>query len=314
MYDYVIYHKNCFDGFSGFMVLTRTKKISKDAIILPDVPSSKNVPNDIEGKNIIIIDVAYKIEILKRIFELAKKVTFIDHHITISDDVKKMPSSINKKHEIIYDLNSCGATLTWKYFFKNKPLPYFLKLIEDNDTGKWIFPETIPFITYLEVKYPTDLSRRSIAKWKNLFDDKMVAKLINKGNIYYEYKVHIAETNAKKYSMEAFPSEKIYEKFTKYFEKPFQYKVALYCGMGCPSVTELGKKILDSVNCDFVIMWALNLDKKEYVLSFRSKSTDVGNIAKIFGGGGHTLAAACSFSSNEYFIGDLFAKQSLQRN
>ena len=40
----------------------------------------------------------------------------------------------------------------------------------------------------------------------------------------------------------------------------------------------------------------------------RSKKVDVGTICKKFGGGGHTLAAACSFPSSQYRIEDMFGK------
>ena len=55
IYDYVIYHKRCLDGFTGFIILTKTKLIKKDAIIFPDVPSAKNIPPNINGKNIKVI-------------------------------------------------------------------------------------------------------------------------------------------------------------------------------------------------------------------------------------------------------------------
>jgi nanoRNase/pAp phosphatase (c-di-AMP/oligoRNAs hydrolase) len=61
-------------------------------------------------------------------------------------------------------------------------------------------------------------------------------------------------------------------------------------------------------------MWVLSLDSKKYILSFRSKKADVGKIAKLFGGGGHKFASACSFSSYTFSITDLFYPESLPRN
>ena len=89
-YNYVIYHKRCFDGFTGFMILHKTGFIDKHALIYPDVPSATSIPQGLEGKNVIIIDCAYKYNILKEIVKRSKHVTFIDHHITIYEDVYKL--------------------------------------------------------------------------------------------------------------------------------------------------------------------------------------------------------------------------------
>ena len=75
IYNYVIFHKNCIDGFSSFITLTKTNKISEDAIIFPDMPSAKSVPPNIKGKNLIIMDVAYNKNILESIIDSANTVT-----------------------------------------------------------------------------------------------------------------------------------------------------------------------------------------------------------------------------------------------
>ena len=105
----------------------------------------------------------------------------------------------------------------------------------------------------------------------------------------------------------------IYKKFTDNFKKPGQYVVAVYNGSPCPTVNDVSSDIFKKYDCDFFVSWVLNLDRKEYVLTFRSKEVDVGSIAKLFNGGGHTLAAAGSFKTSEYDITDLFFSESLVR-
>jgi nanoRNase/pAp phosphatase (c-di-AMP/oligoRNAs hydrolase) len=126
------------------------------------------------------------------------------------------------------------------------------------------------------------------------------------GLIMTNYHNTILEINSKRYSLELFPSEKIYTQFNEHFEKKGQYRVAVFCGMGCPSVTSMGTKLLDTVDCDFVMIWTLNIDRKEYVVAMRSREVDISKIAKLFGGGGHKLAGAFSFSADVYNILDLF--------
>lgn len=314
-YNYVIFHKNCIDGFSGFVILENTGKIDTHAKIYPDVPSAQNPPLDVDNKNVIIIDVAYKYEILKEIVNRAKFVTFIDHHVSIHDDVLKLESETNYKSKlkIIYNEKESGASLAWKYFYPKQQLPLFVRYVKDNDIGTWKLKHTHSFIASLDAKFDFSLTPENIKKWSKLFHSEIVKKYIIRGRIYWEYIEYLLNIYSKKYSMEAFPSVKIYEEYSTYFTKPAQYKVAVVCGSGCPNTTWLGMRILDTVECDFVIIWTLVLDRKEYVLSFRSRDVDVGQIAKLFGGGGHKLASACSFSVNKYSIMDLFMSQSLPR-
>lgn len=312
-FNYIIYHKNCLDGFSSFIILLKSKMISEQFIVKHDVPSAIFPPRGFENKDVIIMDVAYKKEILREIFDKAKSVVFIDHHITIKNDVDELYDKYKNKVKIIYDVKESGSSLTWKYFFKNKELPDFIKYIKDNDIGEWKLKHTKPFIYALRVKYNISENYEDIKQWMKLFNKNILKKIINLGEIYEEFAEKQLEENSKKYSLELFPSEKLYEKFTDYFAKPGQYRVAVVCGQGCPNSSLLGNKIVDIVDCDFVILWTYNMDRKDYVLQFRSKEVDVGKMAQIFGGGGHTLASACSFSANEYNIQDLFFPNSLPR-
>lgn len=317
IYNYVIYHRGCFDGFTSFVILERSGKISKDAKIYPDVPSAKNVPREIEDKNVIIMDVAYKYEVLREIFLSAKTVTFIDHHVTIRDDVLKLQRELDlgKNIKIIYDIEECGATLTWDFINKGKKRPLFLKYIHANDVGKWdMYKNTYPFMSGLEVNFKTEPTRENIVKWNTLFDIDVVKMLIKRGRKYREYINYLMDWNANKYSMMAFPSEKVYEEFVSsdIFKKPGQYKVALSFNP-CPDSSQLGNKMMKEIKCDFVMFISPQFDRKEYVLSLRSLEINVGEIAKLFGGGGHNLASACSISMDKYDIKDLFLSNALPR-
>ncbi len=317
-YNFVIYHRGCYDGFSSFIILDKSGLINEDAIIFPDVPSAKFPPKGIEDKNVIIMDTAYKYDVLKDIFKSAKSVTFIDHHVTIHDDVIRLKEEINSLNnesniKIIYDEEECGSSLTWKFCFPNNKLPWFLKYIKANDIGKWnMYKNTYNFMAYLNVHFQTELEKSNINKWHTMFNKDVVKYMIKKGRTYKEYIDYIIDQNVNRYSMMLFPSEEIYEEYTEYFKQPGQYKVAV-SSCPCPDASQLGNKMVNEIDCDFVIFFAQNLDRREYVLSFRSLEIDVGAIAKIFGGGGHKLASACSLQMSKYSIDDLFMKESLPR-
>jgi oligoribonuclease NrnB/cAMP/cGMP phosphodiesterase (DHH superfamily) len=315
-YNYIIYHKNCLDGFASFVILFNSKTIATQHHIFPDVPSAKSVPLNISDKDVIIMDVAYSYEILKQIMLLARSVTFIDHHVTIHDDVKKIyqeiKSSSNKEIVIIYDKLKSGCALTWEFLYQTKP-PLFVRLIEDNDTGRWKMPHIFDFISALSVKYNINHNKSTLKQWSKLTSIKEINKLISLGIIYNQYKDHLVDSSYKRISIEQFPSEAIFQAHPTLFDKPGQYKCAVYNGSPCPNASDLAKRIFKEFQCDFFMSWVYNLDRKEYVLVFRSERVDVGSIAKIFNGGGHTLAAAASIKDYMFNIVDLFFGKSLDR-
>jgi len=305
-YNFIIFHKKCPDGFTGFYILHMTNQIHKNAIIYPDVPSAKFSPNDISNKDIIIIDVAYKYPVLRDIILKAKSVLFIDHHITIREDTLKLENEFKHKFKTIYHDKKSGATLTWDYFYPRKKHPYFIDLIEDNDIGKWQMANVHDFMTGFSVDFNLKLSPENIKKFKLLFKKSTIQKLIQKGKIYNEYRKYLTDENANRISFRRFPSEQIYKDYSKFFDKVGQYKVAVYCGSACPNASDLAKKVFENNSCDFFMAWILNFDRMEYVITLRSEKVDVGNIAKLFNGGGHIYAAAMSFKSSQYHIEDLF--------
>lgn len=131
-----------------------------------------------------------------------------------------------------------------------------------------------------------------------------------------KYLIHLININLPRHSVHMFPSKKVYYDIKKtdpnLFKKPAQYKIALFSGH-CPSTTDLAVEALERIECDFVMMWSYNLDKGEYVISMRSREADISAIAKAFGGGGHKLAAAFSFSKRRYEIDDMFEGDALPR-
>ena len=201
MFNYIIFHEGCIDGFSGLFVTILAGRLTSDVIIYGDSPYTKYVPQNITGKDIIIIDVAYKKEILENIFKTAKSVVFIDHHISISNDIKPIYEQYNKNNNIqlIYNEQYCGSLLTWKYFFGDKKIPVFLKYVDDSDRGIWKYPKTKPFIMALRIYYKTEPKTNNIAEWKTLLDKSRVSKLVKIGTHMKKYNEHIISINVEKH-------------------------------------------------------------------------------------------------------------------
>ena len=235
---------------------------------------------------------------------MANKVLFIDHHVSIRNDVKNL--KIKNPHKIIYNEKKCASLLVWDYFYEKKKIPLFLKYINDNDTGTWKYLETDYFFNSIEIHFKTtDISFQNLKKWTKLLDDKYTKKLIQRGKIYYEYKNHLIKDTIKKKTVKFFPSKLFLDKNNEYFKTVGKYKVAILNG-GCPHGSVVARELLKKNEFDFCLIWTLNLYNNIYICSLRSTKINVSKIAKYFGGGGHKLAAAFSLSSKKYKITDLF--------
>jgi oligoribonuclease NrnB/cAMP/cGMP phosphodiesterase (DHH superfamily) len=306
-YDYIIYHRNCLDGFTGFYLFMKTKYWSPKPIVFSDVPSAREPPPNIKDKNVIIIDVAYDLHIIKHIANNANSMLFIDHHISIRDDIKQLRLQDNQK--LHFDINKSGASLVWDYFYKNKELPRFVKYIEDNDIGRWQYPETLNFIVGMEVNFKMDPTYDNLREWDKLLNDDFLTSLIERGRIYNEYKEHLITRYSNKYSVMKFSSRTVINKY-KQFNNVGQYTVAI-TNTGCPSVSLVGKRIMENNDkIDFCILWFYipHLNKYSFALRSKEGKADVGSIAKIFGGGGHTHASGFVLYKDQLSIEDMFIK------
>lgn len=317
MFNYIIYHEGCPDGFSGYFIATLSNRLTSDVIVAGSSPHNTRPPNNIKGADIIIIDVAFSRDVLETIIKEAKSVVFIDHHISIKNDVQALYEKYNKSDniKIIYNESCCASLLAWHYFFGDKKMPIFLKYINDNDIGEWKYPKTKPFMMAFNIYYRKDTKRNNIENWHTLLDKKRVSKLVKIGQYMSIYNEHIISINVEKHTLKKFPSQKVYDMSPENFNKLGQYTVAVFCGHNCPSVTEIGNEALKRFqHLDFCMLWVYNLDKKQYIISMRSKKVDVQKIAKIFGFGGHKGAAAFSIYSNKLTIDDLFYYKNENKN
>jgi len=138
----ILYHGKCPDGFGG--AYAAWKKFGDNAEYIP-IRHGKPVPNELEGRDIYMIDFAYdEIEKMHSISDMAKRFVVLEHHL----GAKKIVEQI---HEHIFDEKHSGATIAWKYFHPHTPIPLFLTHIEDGDLYHYAFKETRDIYSYIDV-------------------------------------------------------------------------------------------------------------------------------------------------------------------
>lgn len=180
----VIYHADCPDGFGA--AYAAWKKFSDTASYLP-CRAGGDLPKDITGKEIYIVDYSFSKEILQQLLNTNKSVVVIDHHQTAKEAVTSFPQNI-------FDNDHSGAVLAWQYFHPETEVPDLLKYVEDHDLWRFALPENREYnvamgevpMTFeswdalIEELKDTDALINFIAKGALLakFEDKLVAKIM----------------------------------------------------------------------------------------------------------------------------------------
>jgi oligoribonuclease NrnB/cAMP/cGMP phosphodiesterase (DHH superfamily) len=280
--DIVIYHNECFDGYTSALILYLAGQIhSSHTVIHPDVPSASSAPNDIHG-DVIVVDVAYQPHVLEEIAKRARSVLFIDHHRTNLDEIRKLEKRYSNLH-VIYDESECGSSLTWRHYFPEMPMPLMIRMVRDNDIGIWAIKQTKQFLTALEVEYQMLPTVTALKKLKPLLKMEFMKDVIARGKLYYRYRELMVERAAK------------YSTIMDWGK----YRVA-FVNIAGNIASEVATRLARRSGIDFAAAYHYNISKRIFVYSLRSDSTrrdaiDVEQICRAHGGGGHKYA--CAFTN-----------------
>ncbi|MCP6719771.1 MAG: DHHA1 domain-containing protein [Patescibacteria group bacterium] len=262
----VLYHSDCRDGFSAAWVAWKKFKNKADYVpiearVLPKKP--------LKGKEIYVLDNSFPASTLKRLIKNNLSLMVIDHHKSSEKDVKSIPSHV-------FDLNHSGAVLSWKYFHPKKPVPKFLRYVEDADI--WRFRE--PFTK--EISTRLNLEEFTFTRWTHLANLLETAakrkKYAEEGKLLLRYKHMLIDRLVAK------ANDVVFEKIkTKAVNSPLFR-------------SEVGH-ILAKKHGPIGIIWRQSKEKINVSLRSNGK-VDVSKLAAKYGGGGHKAAAAFTLGIN----------------
>lgn len=275
--NYVIYHSPCNDGDTGAMIAKRFfKEKSIENVIFHATSIGKPLPNDIEGKNILLIDFAYPKDILQKLISLAKEVLILDHHKTNMEDLNEIPS-----YQKVFNMELSGATLAWNYFYPEKPVPLLVKMIEDRDLWKKNIKGSDDLSNYLYA-HPSDFDLL-----ESLLDENNLEGAISKGIAFRELNNFYVDNFAKWATI-------------RFMQIKDQFYLVAHSDCGIASITsDLGACLLKNYPIvDFAAVYYINnyTDGTSFSLRSTDKNTDVSQIAKHFNGGGHRNASGLKVS------------------
>lgn len=181
------------------------------------------------------------------------------------------------KTDITFNINKCGALLTWEYLFPDEPAPDFLYLIQDRDLWKWKIANSREINTAFSYIGRT---MDSMDTWSKYTLEELNYHYYDLGSMLYEAKVKKAKNAANKaHYVECWGYRFIAVGFNK-DEERFYSDILEY---------------LYTTNTDVSFVCGYSKKDNTYKLSFRSPqadgSFDCAKLAQSLGGGGHHNAA-----------------------
>jgi uncharacterized protein len=254
---YVLFHDSCSDGFTAAYVAW--KKFGDKATYIP-IQYGKPLPEIPDQSEVYILDFSYSKQILEDLWKRSLKLVVLDHHKTAEQELSGLPYAW-------FDQKECGATLSWKHFFPEQPMPELLLHIRARDLWLWDQPKS------REINAALSIQDRTFEHWDELFSypicdfvkageiilivqDRQVKGLVEKAYIHQISQYNVPVVNSSLYQSEI--GEALCK---KYPDNPFSG----------------------------VYFWK---DEKTRIWSLRSIGEfDVSEIAKSLGGGGHRNAA-----------------------
>ncbi|MBA43013.1 MAG: hypothetical protein CMF62_03275 [Magnetococcales bacterium] len=275
--DMVIYHKNCPDGFGGAYSAWKYLNKKYPTRRIDFIPANHgDKPPDVTNRNVLITDFSYNESTLKKMIEQSSQLVVLDHHKTAMDSLKNIPDKYK-----VFRMEYSGAYLTWKFFFPEKSVPLLISYIQDRDLWLKKMPLTEEFSAWF-----TTISQ-SFSIWDKYIDDDEIMKAIeNEGNAMQKITMY----NISKIS------NYCVVKFCKINDKSY-----MVCFLNSNMYkSDIGNKIITEIYpyADFSAIYSIDDYTNSTLFSLRStdEHTDVSEIAKFLGGGGHRNASGIKLS------------------
>lgn len=257
----VIFHGNCIDGFTAAWAAWRHFG-DDDTEYLP-AEYGHAVPGDIAGRDVYIVDFSYKRDLLLLLKQYASSILILDHHKTAQEDLKDLPYAR-------FDMERSGAGMTWDYFHGAESRPWLIDYVEDRDLWRFKLPGSKEVNAWVGAQKRTDF-----AGWTRLMEEGLGSAGASGAAVMQYVERYVEEMAAQ-----------AREVYTDHSPLPIPMVNAPYI-----NTSELVGRLAE--RAPFAIGWFQRKDGL-YQYSLRSRGdsgTDVSDIAKKYGGGGHKNAA-----------------------
>lgn len=147
----IIYHQypkkdggktDCRDGIAAAWVARKFfsgTDIEMHGCVYPTTDAEGNQVidrSDVEpGDRLVIVDFSFPKHVLDEWANQGCEIIVLDHHESAENALQGFTAGI-----LWFDKTQCGATLTWDYFFGDRPRPAFLEYVQDGDHYNFDLP------------------------------------------------------------------------------------------------------------------------------------------------------------------------------
>ena len=252
-----IYHKNCFDGFTAAWVF---RLLVGEAGWWPATYGDK--PPQTEGREVWIVDFSYPRDEMFAIAAVAKTLYVLDHHKTAEADLFGLKAQL-----VRFDMKRCGSSLLWDELAPHTPRPWLVEYVEDRDLWRQALPDTKAVTAWIAAQPMT------FEAWDEMQSDGR-AECASRGAAVLRY---IEQYGRKAREQARF--ETIYGQRVPTMNLPY---------MNCSE--HVGALLEEHPEAEFAAGYFRRADGR-WQFSLRSKTFDVSEVARSFGGGGHAGAA-----------------------
>lgn len=275
-FDYIIYHKDCYDGIGGAFITFLKNRDIKFIPLKAGSEFPKAYLNILKGKKVIMVDISFKREDTIALHSVCSKLVILDHHKTSQESLRGL------EEYTIFDMNESGISLSWKFFFGYaQPLPAFLEYIGLRDLWKHQTNENALYFTTGLLKENNIPTIDLYMKFYNNNDNE-VNKMIQKGKEYHISmieRIKIIVLNDIQFKWEDYNTHIIYITNNDY-----------------NILNEIGSYISEKYPKDIVLLCRKDTPQRNSKIrfclrSYSNSGPDVSIIAKKFGGGGHEHAS-----------------------
>jgi hypothetical protein len=265
----VIYHARCLDGLAAASITRAALGVDRVELY----PASyQTPPPDMKDRIVYIVDFSWEPAILLPAAVEAEQVVMMDHHDTACAAWKDV--ELPEHFRVIFNQHRSGAGIAWDFFNPGSPMPEIFKALQDYDLHTWKIDGSREIASCLGSIGVLD--NQDIDTFEHWIKNVPRAEMVARGEIVIELnRNHIDGMISRNWNLISFEG--------------FIVPVA-----NIPSQFATAAGTILSEGYPFSITYEdqLTTGKRKFDLRCPKESTvHCGEIAKLYGGGGHKGAA-----------------------
>lgn len=279
--DIVVYHSPCDDGHGAASLFYGSDKtVTLHGVHPKDDLLTPTFREQIVGKNIVFVDIAFSADVITQVAKVAKKVVVLDHHVT--NQALQYLKLDNFRPVIIMDCP--GVCLAWNFIHGGQPIPKALEYVGLKDVWKHENNMDAVYFTTAFIRPDTWDGWGAYIRNK----DDITQQTIEKGKVIYNYQRSVLKTMMEK------------TQYTMWRK----YRIAII-NISFPWISDMGAMLCETEpERTIAVLWNKQASG-QFSVSLRSHSELGPNIEPIaleFKGGGHNHAAACRMDKPPYEV------------